>query len=173
VTAKTLIARAAMAAGALALASPAFGHVVLTAKEAKIAAPFTANFKVEHGCDGSPTVRLRIQIPEGVIAVRAQKPGWTVSTVTGKYSGTYVHNGAPVSEGIREVAFTGNLPDKTEETFPIELFLTDVLKPNTTVYFPVVQECQVGVTRWIEIPAAGKTAKDYERPAAALNLLPK
>jgi uncharacterized protein YcnI len=36
----------------------------------------------------------------------------------------------------------------------------------------VVQECEKGVHRWIEIPAAGKTASDYKEPAPALKLVP-
>jgi uncharacterized protein YcnI len=37
----------------------------------------------------------------------------------------------------------------------------------------VVQECEKGVHRWIEIPAAGKSSSDYPEPAPALKLLPK
>jgi uncharacterized protein YcnI len=37
----------------------------------------------------------------------------------------------------------------------------------------VVQECEKGVHRWIEIPAAGKPASEYPEPAPALKLLPK
>jgi len=35
-----------------------------------------------------------------------------------------------------------------------------------------VQECEKGVHRWIEIPAAGKSAADYPEPAPGLTLLP-
>jgi uncharacterized protein YcnI len=41
------------------------------------------------------------------------------------------------------------------------------------LYFPVVQECEKGVHRWIEIPAAGKSSGDYPEPAPALKLQPK
>ena len=34
-------------------------------------------------------------------------------------------------------------------------YLTGNLKPNSMLYFPVVQECEQGVSRWIEIPAQG------------------
>jgi uncharacterized protein YcnI len=42
--------------------------------------------------------------------------------------------------------------------------------PGATLYFPVVQECEHGVTRWIEIPEPGKTSRDYKEPAPALRL---
>ena len=44
---------------------------------------------------------------------------------------------------------------------------------STTLYFPVVQECAKGVTRWIEVPEAGKSSHDYRAPAPALKLRAK
>jgi periplasmic copper chaperone A len=144
--------------GAVALlAAPASAHVTLEGKQAAVGADYKAVFIVPHGCAGSPTVRLRVQIPEGVIATEA-KPvdGWKLDTVTGKYAAEYDAKGAKVSEGIKEVAWSGGkLPDKTRQDFVIETYLTDSLKPNTTLYFPVVQECEQGVSRWIEIPPDG------------------
>ena len=37
-----------------------------------------------HGCEGAATTRVRIHIPEGVIAVKPMpKPGWQLETVSG------------------------------------------------------------------------------------------
>jgi uncharacterized protein YcnI len=142
---------------ALLAASPASAHVLLQGKQAAVGANYKAVLVVPHGCSGSPTTKLRVQIPEGVI-VTAAKPvdGWNVETVKGRYSGAYDYNGAKVSEGIKEVAWSGGkLPDKTRQEFVIETYLAESLKPNTTLYFPVVQECEQGVSRWIEIPPDG------------------
>jgi periplasmic copper chaperone A len=46
------------------------------------------------------------------------------------------------------------------------------LEPGATLYFPVTQICEQGIDRWNEIPAAGKTARDYKFPAPAVKLLP-
>jgi uncharacterized protein YcnI len=46
-------------------------------------------------------------------------------------------------------------------------------EPGTTIWFPIVQECEQGVNRWIEIPAEGKSADDYEEPAPGVTLTPK
>jgi uncharacterized protein YcnI len=165
-------ALAAVVAG-FGLAAPALAHVELTVAQSKVSAPYTATFTVEHGCTGSPTLLLRVQIPEGVIVVKpSEKAGWAVSTVSGKFKGTYNYNGGKVSQGITEVDWSGYLPDKMTDTFSLDAYLTDALKPNTTLYFPIVQECQVGTNRWIQIPAKGKTEDDYQFPAAALKLLP-
>jgi uncharacterized protein YcnI len=153
--------------------SPASAHVLLEGKQAAIGGEFKAVFVVPHGCSGSPTVRLRVQIPEGVIATEA-KPvtGWTVDTVKGKYTNEYEVKGAKLSEGIKEVAWSGGkVPDKTRQEFVIETFLTDGLKPNMTLYFPVVQECEQGVSRWIEIPADGAThSHEGKWPAPGVKL---
>jgi uncharacterized protein YcnI len=149
--------RHAVLTAALLAASPAGAHVFLEGKQAAVGADFKAVFVVPHGCSGSPTVKLRVQIPEGVIAAEA-KPvaGWNVETVKGKYANEYDYRDARVSEGIKEVAWSGGkLPDKTRQEFVIETHLASSLKPNTTLYFPVVQECEQGVSRWIEIPPDG------------------
>jgi hypothetical protein len=42
------------------------------------------------------------------------------------------------------------------------------------MYFPIVQECEKGTNRWIDIPVAGSApAGEAAEPAAALKLLPK
>ena len=142
---------------ALLLAVPASAHVFLEGKQAAIGGEYKAVFVVPHGCAGSPTIKLRVQIPEGVIAAETTPVGgWNVETVKGKYAAEYDYKGAKVSEGIKEVAWSGGkLADKTRQEFVIETFLTGGLKPNTTLYFPVVQECEQGVSRWIEIPPDG------------------
>jgi uncharacterized protein YcnI len=142
---------------ALLVVSPMKAHVLLQGKQAAVGADYKAVFVVPHGCSGSPTTKLRVQIPEGVIATNVRPvDGWNVETMKGKYSGEYDYKGAKVSEGIKEVAWSGGkLADKTRQEFVIETYLAGSLKPDTTLYFPVVQECEQGVSRWIEIPPDG------------------
>ncbi|WP_225771592.1 YcnI family protein [Inquilinus sp. Marseille-Q2685] len=156
-------------------AAPAFAHVTLETQEAPVGATYKAVLRVPHGCEGSPTVRIRVQIPEGVIAVKPMpKPGWTLETVKGKYAASYDYYGTPTSEGVKEVVWSGGrLPDEFYDEFVFRGYLTAGLTPGAHLYFPVVQECEAGVDRWIEIPAEGKDADDYETPAPGLKLLPK
>jgi periplasmic copper chaperone A len=153
----------------------AFAHVTLETREARIGGGYKAVFRVPHGCKGSATIKIRVQIPEGVISVKPMpKPGWTLETVKGTYAKAYpYYHGATLAEGVKEVAWSGGkLPDDYYDEFVLTGFLTTDLKPDTTLYFPVVQECEQGVERWIEIPEPGKSAGDYERPAAGMKLLP-
>jgi uncharacterized protein YcnI len=158
----------------LLMAAPAGAHVTLEGRQAAVGSTYRAVFVVPHGCAGSATVKLRIQIPPGVIATEAKATaGWEVATVTGKLAGEYEYKGKKVAEGITEVDWSGGkLPDKARETFVIETFLTDALKPNTTLYFPVIQECEQGVSRWIEIPADDSHAHESKRPAPGVKLVP-
>jgi uncharacterized protein YcnI len=154
----------------------ASAHVTLETREAPVGAPYKAVLRVPHGCEGTATISLRIRVPEGMIAVKPMpKPGWKIETVTGKYPKTYSYfHDAKLSEGVTEVSFSGgNLPDAYYDEFVVTGFLAGDLEAGKTLYFPVVQECEKGVHRWIEIPAAGKSSGDYPEPAPALKLLPK
>ena len=167
--------RSCLAALLALAASPASAHVSLETKQAAIGASYKAVFTVPHGCTGSPTVKLRVQIPEGVIAVKPMpKAGWSVDVVEGRYTTEYDYHGNKVSSGAKEVVWSGGkLPDHNYDEFVMSTFLTDGLKPNTTLYFPVVQECEKGVHRWIEIPAVGRPHDESSEPAPGLRLLPK
>jgi uncharacterized protein YcnI len=161
------------AAGATLFATCALAHVTLETAQAPVGAGYKAVLRVSHGCNGSPTVTVRVKIPAGVIGVKPMpKPGWTLEIVKGKYAKTYNLYHAKVSEGPTEIAWSGGkLPDDNYDEFVFQSFLASDLAPGGMLYFPVVQQCEKGVHRWIEIPAAGKS--DFPEPAPALKLLPK
>jgi uncharacterized protein YcnI len=161
------------AAGAL-FATTAFAHVTLETGEAKVGSAYKAVFRVPHGCEGSATVKLRVQVPDGYIAVKPMPtPGWKLDIVQGKYDQTYTLYGTPVSEGVREIDWSGNLPDEYYDEFVMRGVLADSLPVGEVLYFPVVQECEKGVTRWIEKPAKGADPDSVEHPAPGVKLLPK
>lgn len=167
---KSLIPAAALfAIGSTA----AFAHVTLESQQARVSSSYKAVFRVGHGCEGKPTIKVRVQIPEGVVSVKPQpKAGWTLEKIRGKYSKPYNYRGAPIIEGVREVVWSGGvLLDDEYDEFVLRAYLTGDLKPGAMLYFPVVQECPDGAAdRWIEIPAEGKSARDYEQPAPGLKL---
>jgi periplasmic copper chaperone A len=149
-------------------------HVTLEASEASVSSTYKAVLRVGHGCEGSPTVAIRVQIPEGMIAVKPMpKPGWELTTKIEPYTQPVKYFEDTLTEGVKEIAWTGGkLPDEWYDEFVFRGRLPDE-GAGTIVYFPVVQECEAGVHRWIEIPAEGKTADDYEEPAPGLTLTPK
>jgi uncharacterized protein YcnI len=156
-----------------AAAAPAAAHVTLEQREAPAHSYYKAQLRVTHGCKGSPTVRVRVRLPDGVLSVKPQpKPGWKVETTKVKLAKPIEDgHGNRITEVVGEVAWSGgSLPDEQFDEFAVMMRLPD--RPGTTVYFPVVQECEQGAHRWIEIPGPGKSARDYREPAPALRLTP-
>jgi uncharacterized protein YcnI len=155
-------------------AGPVFAHVTLETAQAPAGSLYKAVLRVPHGCAGSATTSLRVQIPEGVIAVKPMpKPGWKLSTKEGQYAQAYDYFGEKLTQGVTEIEWNGgNLPDAWYDEFVFRAKLPD--RPaGMPVYFPVVQQCEQGTARWIEIPEPGKAADDYKEPAPGLTLIEK
>ena len=150
-----------------------FAHVELQTTSAPVDSFYRAALTVPHGCEGSPTVRLRVQIPEGVISVKPMpKPGWKLNITKGKYAKSYDFYGRQLSEGVKELSWSGELPDEYYDEFIFQAKLTKELKVGSMLFFPTVQECEKGVERWIEIPPEGADPESLEKPAPGLKLLP-
>ena len=146
---------AACLAALFASASPANAHIVLSQPTFEAGSRYAAFFKVEHGCGESPTVSLRVEIPDGVTVLQTpEKTGWTLTAER-------------ANNRIAAVTWRGKLETKSADQFG--LFVT---LPNRTgpLYFPTIQRCETGETRWTEIPAAGQTTRDVQRPAPMLQL---
>lgn len=170
---KTICAATALLAAGIATAS---AHMTLERGEAAVGSTYKAVFRVPHGCGGKPTNVVRVRIPDGVIAVKPMpKAGWTLEKIRGAYDTTYEYHGSQVSEGVREVVWSGgNLLDDEYDEFVLRGFLTPGLPVGTTLYFPAVQECPDGAAaRWIEIPAEGQDAHELDGPAPGVKLLEK
>lgn len=161
------------AAMAVVAASSAQAHITLETGEAPVNSTYKAVLRVGHGCEAAATTRVRVQIPEGVIAVRPMpKAGWELETVTGAYAHPYDYFGEKLAEGVTEISWTGNLPDAYYDEFVFRARLTDGMEVGSEVYFPIVQECGETAARWIEIPAEGQDPDSLEYPAPGLTLLP-
>ncbi|UZE49035.1 YcnI family protein [Rhodopseudomonas sp. P2A-2r] len=167
-------AAAAAATALISLAAPAVAHVTARPDEATAGAYFQTAFNVGHGCDGSATVAVRVKMPEGVLSVKPQmKPGWTVEIKKRTLAAPQPSlHGKTITETVDEISWRGGpLPDSMYDTFGVNMKLPDT--PGQTLYFPVVQECEKGANRWIEIPAAGEGAEKLHEPAPGVRLKPK
>lgn len=164
---------ASMFVAALTLGSAAAtAHVTLETPEAKRGA-YKAVFKVPHGCDGSPTTAIKVEVPEGVIGVKPMpKPGWEVSMEKGAYARTYdFYHGAKVSEGVKTVTWSGGkLADEHFDEFVLSVFLTDAFAAGQTIHFPVQQTCVSGSKSWSEVAAEGQDPHALKTPAPALRI---
>lgn len=177
---KTYFRAAVAAMFTLLLVAPqAYAHITLETQKTPVESRYKAVLRVPHGCKGSPTTKLRVRIPEGVVGVKPQpKAGWVLDIVKGDYAKPYTLSGAQVGSGVKEISWTGGpLLDDHYDEFVFIAYLSSALAPNTTLYFPVVQECEKGVERWIDVPGADKkTASDDHHagaPAPGVKLLPR
>jgi uncharacterized protein YcnI len=160
----------AMIAAALVAPGLASAHATLEQASAEAGTFYKAVMRIGHGCEGSPTVKVRIQMPDGVKQAKPMpKAGWQLEAVVQPLDQSYDWYGTTISEDVREVVWSGgNLPDHFYDEFVFRAKLPDT--GDQTLYFKTVQECESGIHRWIEIPEAGKTADDYPEPAPALKL---
>lgn len=164
------------AAAALLALLPAttFAHATLEVQEATAGSRYKAVLRVPHGCAGSPTTAVRIQLPDGVVDAKPMpKAGWELDIVRAKLDEPYdLGHGNFVTERVSEVHWTGGrLLDEHYDEFVVRVHLPDL--PGETLYFPTVQECVEGVHRWIEIPAAGASGSGLDEPAPRLSLRPR
>lgn len=159
----------ALALAAAALSHPAAAHVTILDPVATAGKPFRAAFKVGHGCDGSATTSVSILIPDGVVAVKPMpKPGWTLEVKKERLAKPYETHGKTITEDVKRVTWSGGpLPDAFYDEFVMQL-----RAPETPgkLYFKAEQVCEKGRWDWVEIPAAGKTRRDYRAPAAELEV---
>jgi uncharacterized protein YcnI len=135
----------------LAGAAPALAHIDPDPAEAPAGSEQRIGFTVEHGCDTSPTIQIDMRIPEGATEVRPEPPaGWTGDIV----DDVVTFAGGPLAADV-------------EGTFTIVATLP--LTPDVTIYFPIVQRCEQGEIRWIDIPSDG-SGDDLDEPAPAMLL---
>lgn len=165
--------RGALLAAALSsLSAPAFAHVTFENAQAKPDSTYKAVMRISHGCDSQPTTKVRVRIPEGIVAVKPMpKAGWTLETAKGSYVRAYQVNGEAVSEGVTDIVWSGSLDDGHYDEFVFQARFTDAYQPGATVYFPVVQECAKGVQEWVQVPASGQDAHSLESPAPGVRIV--
>ncbi|MXQ13492.1 DUF1775 domain-containing protein [Microvirga makkahensis] len=163
--------RGALAAALSALAMPALAHVSFETAEATPNATYKAVLRVPHGCDGQPTLKVRVRIPEGVVDVKPMpKAGWKLETSRGAYVRAYQVHGEAVSEGVTDIIWSGSLDDAYYDEFVFRAYFTDAYQPGATVYFPVVQECEKGVAEWVQVPGAGEDPHQLVSPAPGVRI---
>jgi len=155
------------------VASAAQAHAVLERKQASPGAPYRGVVQIMHGCDGKPTTKVSVSIPEGLIGAKPMpKPGWTLTMTRGAYAKTYTTHHGTASEGVTAITWSGgSLPDDQVDEFTFLAQVADTFEPGATVYVPVQQECSEGSYSWSEIPKPGQDAHDLKAAAPAFRIV--
>ena len=152
---RTRITAAALAGGLLALAAPvaAQAHVSATATSDAAGSYTVVTFSVPHGCEGSPTQIVTIDIPESIPSVTPSiNPLWSVEKVMVPLDEPLeaAEGAEPVTERIGQIVYTsttGGLEDGFRDAFELSLRLPDG-EAGDTVEFPVTQTCDEGTAVW-------------------------
>ncbi|MGY8813161.1 MAG: YcnI family copper-binding membrane protein [Gammaproteobacteria bacterium] len=156
------------------LSATVFSHASLEQDVAVSGENYRGVLRITHGCNGSPTIAVRIRIPDGVTGTKPMpKAGWQLETVEMKLDEPYISYGTTVTENVRELTWKGGLlSDNFFDEFVFRATLPDT-DENMTLYFRTIQECENGeFLRWIEIPGSGEDVDDFSEPAPTLKLLP-
>jgi periplasmic copper chaperone A len=171
------LARLGATAGAaglltLGLAAPASAHVTVTPSDTAAGAFVVLTFSVPHGCEGSPTTGITIQVPEQILSVTpTRNPLYDVEkTMVQLDEPIEDSHGNSVTERVGEVTYTADtpLPDGERDAFELSLQLPDAA--GETLAFPVIQKCEKGETAWVETPAEGQDPEELERPAPSVTI---
>jgi uncharacterized protein YcnI len=160
----------AASAGLVALSATGAAAHVSVSPDSSAAGGFSLlTLSVSHGCDGSPTTKLDIKIPDGINAVTPTvTDGWSVTKVMRTLDTPITDShGSTITERVSEVVYTARTPlsDGYRAAFELSMQLPD--KAGETLAFPTVQTCEQGEAAWIEIPDEGQTEDDLEAPAPA------
>lgn len=157
-TLKTLAACAMLTGVAAASA-----HVTLPPGGATVGSDYNAAFRVGHACEGAKaTTGLAVRLPKGFVLSDAQaRKGWKLD----------VQKGGTGGDG--EVRWTA---EKPENALPGSERAEFVLRGKVpaapgTLWFKVLQTCDVGVADWAEVPASGSSTKGLKSPAAKLEVV--
>ncbi len=154
---------------ALALPSVASAHVTVSPEEAPADGYAMLTFTVPHGCDGAATNRVQVKMPAQVtLATPGVVPGWKIKTVEGKLPRPSEMDGEKVTEGVREVTWTGGpLPDGQLQQFPLSVAFAG--KEGESAEFKVLQGCVNGSeTAWIQSTPASGEEPEHPAPTVAL-----
>lgn len=153
---------------ALSLVPLASAHVVFAEPQAAANSYYAGFLRVSHGCNGSPTRSVRVEIPDTIMIARPQpKPGWRLRIERAPLATPIQSEGGPITERVTAITWQGELPADEFDQFGIMMRLPDTTGP---LYFRVTQTCASGTQRWDQIPAEGAAWTSVPHPAPVLNL---
>jgi uncharacterized protein YcnI len=159
------------AAAALAIAVPsALGHVGISAPKSEAGGYALATLSVPHGCEGKPTEKIEVKLPEGTMSAKPNRsPFWNVEVVMRELDEPMdVGHGGELTEVPDMVVYTAKtpLPDNELDLLPISLKLPS---EEGRAFFPTIQTCPGGATSEWTTPAE-EGDDEPESPAPFLTL---
>jgi uncharacterized protein YcnI len=159
----------ALCAGAAVLSAPLAAHPVLAVPQAPAGSFYKAAIGITHGCAGSATREVIVEIPAGVSGAKpVPKPGWTIAIERTPLTTPRESHGRKITEEVSRIRWSGGLLESAHfDEFVLVATLPQQAGP---VYWKVTQVCEQGRAEWNEIPPAGKSPHDLKSPALRLEV---
>jgi periplasmic copper chaperone A len=153
---KTITRSCIVLAAFAAFAGSACAHISLQQRRAEAGRPYEAVLRIAHGCDGSPTTGVAVQIPKGFDDAKPlPKAGWKVAVQDGAATWTAATPEAALpSEQRGEFILAGTAPATAGP-----------------LWFKILQTCQQGNLEWSQVPAEGTSTKGMKFPAVRLEVV--
>ena len=109
-----------------------------------------------HGCAGSATTALRIEIPDAIAVAKPQpKPGWTLQIEHAPLATPVKGEGGTlISQRVKAITWRGRLLDEDWDQFGP---LRQAAGRAGQALLLRRQTCETGEERWVEVPAPGET----------------
>lgn len=118
---------------------------------------------VPHGCEGKPTEKVRIGLPDELSGITPSvNPNWKI---------TSVHEDGDKTKDVKEIDYTAKTPLSADQrdSFELSLFLPPETEGKTLV-FPTTQECKGAKTKWDQVPKEGQSEEDLDSPAPSFTV---
>ena len=158
---------------ALSASQQLMAHAVLDPGVGTAGSYFKAVVRVGHGCDGSSTKQILVQIPKGFQGAKPQpKQGWKVTIQKAKLDEPYSSHGRLITEDVVELAWEALGPEFYLLDSHFDEFAFTLRLPGQPGFHwvNVIQRCEVGETQWTQRPESGTSTKGLKTPAARLEI---
>lgn len=174
---KRLVARTGVVGAAVTLvlvgvAAPAQAHVTITPSTTAAGAYAVLEVGVPHGCQGSSTTGITIQLPDEIVSVTPTRHAlWEVEKNLEQLDPSVTDShGRQITERVASVTYRTDspLPEGYRDVLELSLLLPDL--EGETLVFPTIQTCEQGEAAWIEVPAEGQDGEALELPAPSFVL---
>jgi uncharacterized protein YcnI len=160
----------------LAKVACAQAHVSLEEPNAVAGASYKAVVRIGHGCEGTATHTVRVQVPAGFRGAKPMpKPGWDISIQRAPLAQPYESHGRKISDDVVAITWEARtrdnaLPDSQYDEFVLRGQAPELPGP---IWFKVLQLCERGQWDWSEVPASGISSQGLKAPAVLLQVQPK
>ena len=156
----------------LAGISGASAHVGVTPDKTTANSYALLTFGIPHGCEESGTTKVTITLPAELNdAQPTVNPSWTAEKVTEQLAEPKkLADGTSITKRTSQIVYTAKAPldPALRDALVLSVKLPDVA--GKTLYFPTLQNCEVGQTDWSQLPAEGQDPHSLKAPAPSVTV---